>query len=120
MLGALTERLFCKRMSLLCSLRTLSSRRVTKQTVSGRLDGKVAIVTGAGSVGASWGNEKAVAIFFAREGAQFVIDGGMTCKFGSRLKATPFSSRLLAWNLDAIYVREGHRHPFRIWTKKEV
>lgn len=36
----------------------------------GRLDGKVAIVTGAGSVGDGWGNGRATAVVFAREGAR--------------------------------------------------
>lgn len=40
--------------------------------MQGRLDGKVAIVTGAGSVGQGWGNGKAVATLFAREGAKVV------------------------------------------------
>jgi NAD(P)-dependent dehydrogenase (short-subunit alcohol dehydrogenase family) len=35
-----------------------------------RLDGKVAIVVGAGSVGPGWGNGKAAATLFAREGAR--------------------------------------------------
>jgi NAD(P)-dependent dehydrogenase (short-subunit alcohol dehydrogenase family) len=35
-----------------------------------RLRGKVAIVTGAGSVGPGWGNGKAAAVLFAREGAR--------------------------------------------------
>lgn len=34
-----------------------------------RLDGKIAIVVGAGSCGPGWGNGKAVAVAFAREGA---------------------------------------------------
>lgn len=43
--------------------------------MSGRLQGKVAIVTGAGSVGPGWGNGKAVAVLFAREGARvFAVD----------------------------------------------
>lgn len=37
--------------------------------MAGRLDGKVAIVFGAGSIGAGWGNGKATAVHFAREGA---------------------------------------------------
>lgn len=37
--------------------------------MAGRLDGKVAIVTGAGSSGPGWGNGKAAAVLFAREGA---------------------------------------------------
>jgi NAD(P)-dependent dehydrogenase (short-subunit alcohol dehydrogenase family) len=35
-----------------------------------RLEGKVAIVTGAGSVGPGWGNGRAVAVRFAEEGAK--------------------------------------------------
>lgn len=35
-----------------------------------RLKGKVALVTGAGSVGSGWGNGKAAAVLFAREGAK--------------------------------------------------
>jgi NAD(P)-dependent dehydrogenase (short-subunit alcohol dehydrogenase family) len=41
----------------------------------GRLKGKVAIVTGAGSAGPGWGNGKATAVLFAREGARvFLVD----------------------------------------------
>jgi NAD(P)-dependent dehydrogenase (short-subunit alcohol dehydrogenase family) len=43
--------------------------------MAGRLEGKVAIVTGAGSIGPGWGNGKAVAALFAREGAKvFAVD----------------------------------------------
>ena len=39
------------------------------------LGGKVAIVTGAGSVGPGWGNGKATAVLFARQGARvFLVD----------------------------------------------
>jgi len=40
--------------------------------MSKRLEGKVAIVFGAGSVGPGWGNGKATATLFAREGARVV------------------------------------------------
>lgn len=41
----------------------------------GRLKGKVAMVVGAGSVGPGWGNGKATAVTFARQGAQvFCVD----------------------------------------------
>jgi NAD(P)-dependent dehydrogenase (short-subunit alcohol dehydrogenase family) len=40
--------------------------------VSDRLSGKVAIVAGAGSIGPGWGNGKATAAVFAREGAKVV------------------------------------------------
>jgi len=40
-----------------------------------RLQGKVAIVTGAGSVGPGWGNGRATAVRFAEEGAKvFAVD----------------------------------------------
>src|SRR4051812_11646003 len=40
-----------------------------------RLKDRVAIVTGAGSIGPGWGNGKATAVTFAREGAKiFAID----------------------------------------------
>ncbi|MEE2881004.1 MAG: SDR family NAD(P)-dependent oxidoreductase, partial [Chloroflexota bacterium] len=40
---------------------------------NGRLSGKVAIVTGAGSSGPGVGNGKAAAILFAREGAKVLL-----------------------------------------------
>ncbi|WP_299391185.1 SDR family NAD(P)-dependent oxidoreductase [Pelagibius sp.] len=43
--------------------------------MAGRLEGKVAMVVGAGSSGPGWGNGKAAAVLFAREGAKlFCID----------------------------------------------
>jgi NAD(P)-dependent dehydrogenase (short-subunit alcohol dehydrogenase family) len=38
--------------------------------MSGRLQGKVAIVSGAGCVGPGWGNGRAMAVIFAQEGAK--------------------------------------------------
>ena len=38
--------------------------------MAGRLRDKVALVVGAGSVGPGWGNGKAAAVLFAREGAK--------------------------------------------------
>ncbi|MBI3504704.1 MAG: SDR family oxidoreductase [Proteobacteria bacterium] len=38
--------------------------------MAGRLEGKVALVTGAGSSGPGWGNGKATAVLYAREGAR--------------------------------------------------
>jgi len=47
--------------------------------MSGRLEGKVAIVIGAGSVGPGWGNGKATSVLFAREGAKvFAVDINLT------------------------------------------
>jgi NAD(P)-dependent dehydrogenase (short-subunit alcohol dehydrogenase family) len=43
--------------------------------VAGRLVGKVALITGAGCVGPGWGNGRAAAVMFAREGAKvFAVD----------------------------------------------
>ena len=43
--------------------------------MTGRLQGRVAIVTGAGCVGPGWGNGRAVAVRFAEEGAKiFAVD----------------------------------------------
>lgn len=43
--------------------------------MAGRLEGKVAIVTGAGCIGPGWGNGRATAVLFAREGARiFAVD----------------------------------------------
>lgn len=43
--------------------------------MAGRLEGKVAMVVGAGSSGPGWGNGKAAAVLFAREGARlFCVD----------------------------------------------
>src|ERR1700760_639238 len=43
--------------------------------MAGRLQGKVALITGAGCVGPGWGNGRAAAVLFAREGARiFAVD----------------------------------------------
>jgi hypothetical protein len=45
------------------------------ETMSGRLKDRIAIVTGAGSVGPGWGNGRATAVRFAEEGAKiFAVD----------------------------------------------
>jgi len=52
--------------------------------MAGRLEGKVAIVTGAGCIGPGWGNGRATAVIFAREGAKvFAVD-----KNGDAMKET--------------------------------
>jgi NAD(P)-dependent dehydrogenase (short-subunit alcohol dehydrogenase family) len=52
-----------------------SRARKEGHAVAGRLDGKVALITGAGCVGPGWGNGRAAAVLFAREGAKvFAVD----------------------------------------------
>jgi len=47
--------------------------------MAGRLEGKVAFITGAGSVGSGWGNGRATAVRFAQEGAKvFATDINLT------------------------------------------
>jgi NAD(P)-dependent dehydrogenase (short-subunit alcohol dehydrogenase family) len=41
--------------------------------MSARLEGKIVIVTGAGSVGPGWGNGRAISTIFAEEGARLLI-----------------------------------------------
>jgi len=46
-----------------------------RERMAGRLEGKVAIVVGAGCIGPGWGNGRATAVTFAREGAKvFAVD----------------------------------------------
>ena len=48
------------------------------EKTKGRLQDKVAIVTGAGCVGPGWGNGRAIAVRFAQEGARvFAVDKDM-------------------------------------------
>src|SRR5688572_20725283 len=52
--------------------------------MAGRLQGKVALVAGAGCVGPGWGNGRAIAVRFAQEGAKvFAVD-----KNGDAMKET--------------------------------
>jgi len=48
----------------------VSKRKDAGGGMGGRLDGKAALVIGAGAVGAGWGNGRAAAVLFAREGAR--------------------------------------------------
>jgi NAD(P)-dependent dehydrogenase (short-subunit alcohol dehydrogenase family) len=43
-----------------------------ERSIGRKLDGRVAIVTGAGSISEGWGNGKAASVLFAREGATIV------------------------------------------------
>jgi len=53
----------------------MNTAALTRPPATGRLAGKVAFVTGAGSVGPGWGNGRAIAVRFAQEGARvFAVD----------------------------------------------
>jgi NAD(P)-dependent dehydrogenase (short-subunit alcohol dehydrogenase family) len=52
-----------------------SAEERTEARVSGRVAGKVALIIGAGCIGPGWGNGRAAAVLFAREGAKvFAVD----------------------------------------------
>ena len=54
-----------------------------------RLKGKTAMVVGAGSIGPGWGNGKATAVTFAREGAQvFCVDRNARGRRGDRRRSS--------------------------------
>src|SRR3974390_1316339 len=51
------------------------ARKEEHGRVAGRVEGKVALIVGAGCVGPGWGNGRAAAVMFAREGAKvFAVD----------------------------------------------
>ena len=53
----------------------MTTTDTSAKTTTGRLAGKVALITGAGSVGPGWGNGRATAVRFAEEGARvFGVD----------------------------------------------
>ena len=53
-----------------CSVSKVATKSVFKKGINVlRLDGKVALVTGCGTLGEGWGNGKAIAVLLARQGA---------------------------------------------------
>jgi NAD(P)-dependent dehydrogenase (short-subunit alcohol dehydrogenase family) len=70
--------------------------------MTGRLDGKVAIVVGAGSVGSGWGNGRATAVIFAREGAKvFAVDRNADSLHETVAKTRAFGGEILTHLCDA-------------------
>jgi len=70
--------------------------------MSKRLEGKVAIVTGAGCVGPGWGNGRAVAVRFAQEGARvFAVDKSAEAMAETLLRAKDAGGDITAWTGDA-------------------
>jgi NAD(P)-dependent dehydrogenase (short-subunit alcohol dehydrogenase family) len=73
----------------------------------GRLKGKVAMVVGAGSIGPGWGNGKATAVTFAREGAQvFCVDrNGVAAEETAKI-ITDEGGKATAFTADVSHARE--------------
>lgn len=63
--------------------------------MANRLEGKIALITGAGSVGPGWGNGRAMAVRFAQEGAQvFAVDIDQARLDETLSHAGPHASRI--------------------------
>ncbi|MCA8315221.1 SDR family oxidoreductase [Burkholderia multivorans] len=68
---------------------------------AGRLQGKVAIVTGAGCVGPGWGNGRAVAALFAAAGAKiFAVDINMDAMAETVRRVTELGGEITAHTCD--------------------
>ncbi|HUA76543.1 MAG TPA: SDR family NAD(P)-dependent oxidoreductase [Acetobacteraceae bacterium] len=71
--------------------------------MAGRLDGKVAIITGAGCVGPGWGNGRAAAVLFAKEGARvFAVDRDPAAMEETLARAAEFSGTITAHSCDVL------------------
>ncbi|GAA4343969.1 glucose 1-dehydrogenase [Pigmentiphaga soli] len=69
--------------------------------MTGRLQGKVAIVTGAGSVGPGWGNGRAIAYRFAQEGARvFAVDRDPAAMAETVDKVRETGGEIVTWQAD--------------------
>ena len=69
--------------------------------MKGRLQGKVAIGTGAGSVGPGWGNGRAIAYRFAQEGAKvFAVDLNEHAMVETVERAKEAGGQIATWKAD--------------------
>ena len=69
--------------------------------MSGRLEGRVALVTGAGSAGPGWGNGKAISAVFAREGAKvFGVDINLEAADETKRLIEAQGGTFMAWRAD--------------------
>lgn len=69
--------------------------------MAGRLSNKVAIVTGAGSVGSGWGNGRAIAFRFAQEGAKvFAVDLNFDALVETVAKVNEIGGEITTWLAD--------------------
>jgi NAD(P)-dependent dehydrogenase (short-subunit alcohol dehydrogenase family) len=69
--------------------------------MAGRLQGKIAIVTGAGSVGPGWGNGRAIAYRYAQEGATvFAVDLSAQALVETVNKVEEVGGSIATWQAD--------------------
>jgi NAD(P)-dependent dehydrogenase (short-subunit alcohol dehydrogenase family) len=70
--------------------------------MAGRLQGKVAIVSGAGCVGPGWGNGRAMAVIFAQEGAKVLAaDRNLDAMTETLARVREFGGEIAAHECDA-------------------
>src|ERR1700731_2347915 len=70
--------------------------------MAGRLQGKVAIVSGAGCVGPGWGNGRAMAVIFAQEGAKVLAaDKNLDAMTETMARVREFGGEIAAHACDA-------------------
>ena len=68
---------------------------------SGRVAGRAALVTGAGSIGPGWGNGKAAAVLYAREGAKVLcVDRRLDAAEETRDIVASEGGTAIAWRAD--------------------
>ncbi|WP_420224209.1 SDR family NAD(P)-dependent oxidoreductase [Pigmentiphaga litoralis] len=71
--------------------------------MTGRLEGKVAIITGAGCVGPGWGNGRAAAVRFAQEGAKiFAVDRDLAAMEETLSRIAEFGGEVTPWTCDVM------------------
>jgi NAD(P)-dependent dehydrogenase (short-subunit alcohol dehydrogenase family) len=72
------------------------------ENMAGRLQGKVAIVSGAGCVGPGWGNGRAMAVIFAQEGAKvFAADKNLDAMTETLARVRESGGEIAAHQCDA-------------------
>jgi NAD(P)-dependent dehydrogenase (short-subunit alcohol dehydrogenase family) len=72
--------------------------------MAGRLQGKVAIVSGAGCVGPGWGNGRAMAVIFAQEGAKiFAADNNLDAMTETIARVRELGGEIEAHQCDATH-----------------
>src|SRR3984957_1833450 len=78
--------------------------------MAGRLQGKVAIVSGAGCVGPGWGNGRAMAVIFAQEGARvFATDKNLDAMTETLARVRDVGGEIEAQQCDAIDSGQGEK-----------
>src|ERR1700744_97499 len=77
--------------------------RVRGSDMAGRLQGKVAIVSGAGCVGPGWGNGRAMAVILAQEGPKvFAADKSLDAMTETLARVRESGGEIEAHQCDAI------------------